>query len=111
MLNPLAESCVGCGAVLSTRGSKYERAALLSGSPYCTICISTLTFSCEKCARTIILEDFEQGRAMTILGRKYCEDCLESAVERTRKGEVAPTPAVAAPRLPSGAPARKDASS
>ena len=103
MMGPISESCADCGVVLSTRGSKYERAALLSGGAYCTACITKLSFTCEKCARPILLDDFEQGRAMTLLGSKYCEGCLESAVRRTRSAEPArPAPEVAARDRSSG---------
>lgn len=91
MTSPEPETCAACRSVLSTRGSKYERARMLSGLSYCTSCISKLQFTCEGCRKPMQINDFEQGRAMTLLGGKYCENCLEGAIHQKAK----PAPAAA----------------
>jgi len=76
--------CASCGTEVAQFGTTYDRALLLSGSPYCPRCLPDLRFECHRCRRALRLEDFDGGTAMVLLGHKYCDHCLEEAVGKNR---------------------------
>jgi hypothetical protein len=92
-----AGTCTGCGSVVAPFGSTYDRALLLTGSPYCPKCVTDLRLDCHRCHKALRVEDFDQGKAMVLLGHKYCDHCLEEAVEKKRQEGPAvssPSPAL-----------------
>jgi hypothetical protein len=84
-----SETCASCGKLAPPTGPEYDRALMLSGSPYCPKCLPDLTFDCHRCRKPLRLDDFENGCAMVLLGHKYCDHCLEEAVEKRRKSPEA----------------------
>ena len=92
-------ACAACGEVVSPYGAVYDRALLLSSSPYCSKCVADLRFECHRCQKALALDDFENGRAMVLLGKKYCDHCLEEAVEKKRKDPSSPSHPKPSPAL------------
>jgi len=52
---------------------------------------------CDFCDALIQPEDFESGKAVTLLKKRYCAKCMASAVKRSKKKNVAPSPAFNTP--------------
>lgn len=93
-----AGTCASCGMVVAPFGTAYDKALMLSGSPYCPKCLPDLRFGCHRCRKPLGVEDFDHGRAMVLLGHKYCDHCLEEAVGKyrheTSAASSSPSPAL-----------------
>jgi len=88
MADARPSQCKRCAKGLSQADYAENRAMVLLGAGYCSVCLEILTPTCRLCRKSVHESDFAQGRALTLQGVRYCEGCLEQAVRTTETSTV-----------------------